>query len=237
MHLLQVKSYIKILDPCSDKICEINTDTCYKGECQCGDSIGSSCSQESQLPFCVDGSCKCSKSEDEFKSGDGTTRGTCRSPSAKCQASGRCFECSYSSQCPIITNGLADTCRNNQCVCGGDQNSQICNGKLSSRCANGICLCGTNPQCSGTKHIEELDDCTEEECGNTPVNGICGCYFENGKCKVPRSDQEICQKISRHYNPLHIAGELNYDGQPVILCDDRIGSKDNIGKYFCLGNV
>ena len=204
-------------------ICQISTDTCYQGTCQCGVNFDLTCQKDSQYPFCVDGGCKCSKNEDKYEKGDGTTRGTCNSPFEKCQASGLCLECSHSSQCSVITKGLADTCLRNICVCGAEENSQVCNGTISNRCSNGVCLCGSNPQCSRTDHVEELGHCTKEKCGTTAVNGICGCFYEDNKCKIPRSGNEICEKITEYYNPLHIDGALHYGNESVILCDDIIG--------------
>ena len=223
--------------PCNNIICENTTDTCYKGVCQCGQNIGVVCNLESEFPFCKDEQCSCSKGESIFEAGDGTTQGSCSSPLAKCQADGRCKECSHSGQCASTTNGLTDTCLNSRCVCGTEEDAKPCNETRSNHCIRGICMCGLNQECSQTNHITELDDCDESKCGNTAVSGICGCKFENDVCKIPRSDQEVCQQITQYYNPLFIKGELMYENETVMLCDDIIGKRENIGKYFCLGNL
>ena len=230
--------YIEILSaPCNNLICQHTTDTCYKGECQCGENIGVVCSLESEFPFCKDGQCSCSKDESIFEAGDGTTKGSCASPLEKCQADGRCEECSHSGQCASTTNGMTDNCINSKCVCGTGPYAKPCNETSSNHCKDGICMCGDNIECSQTNHITELANCDESQCGHTPTTGICGCKFENNVCKIPRSDQEKCQQITQFYNPLHIKDELRYDNESVILCDDIIGRKENVGKYFCLGNL
>jgi hypothetical protein len=216
--------------------CQQTTDRCYKATCQCGESIGYVCDVKTEFPFCKDGQCICSKDKTIFESGDGTTQGSCSSPLEKCQADGSCEECTRSGQCASATNGLTDTCLNMKCVCGTDEYAKACNQTTSNRCIKGICMCGSNPGCSQTNHIAELANCDENDCGNTTATGICGCKWENGVCKIPRSDQEMCQPISKFYNPLHIKGELRYNNESVTLCDDVIGRKENVGKYFCLGN-
>jgi len=119
-----------------------------------------------------------------------------------------------------------------------EADAKTCNQTRSNHCINGICMCGSNTACSQTNHITELANCNEDDCGNTPSNGICGCKWEpsSGSCKIARTDKEVCQQITQFYNPLYIKDALMHDGENIILCDDIIGKKENIGQYFCMGN-
>jgi hypothetical protein len=79
-----------------------------------------------------------------------------------------------------------------------------------------------------------IDGCNENSC-----YGICGCQWDGTKCTVPRSDQEVCEPITKYYNPLYIKDKLTYYDKfqsithNILNCDDVIG--DQLGEYHCLG--
>ena len=206
--------------PCSNVICENNTDTCKAGVCQCGNAGGFKCDVSSELPLCYSGVCSCSKNVGTFEIGDGTTQGSCLSSKHKCQVSGRCVECVSDSQC----SGLSDTCRNNKCVCG---NGAACNPTKSSQCTDGVCKCGTNPECASSEYIEILPTCS--------TNSVLSCYdniFPNNThiCLLPRSSSEVCELISDKYNPIYIPGNA---AGATLKCDDNKGKFHQT--HQCLG--
>ena len=243
-------------------VCQNDTDTCREGKCQCGETPNLACDTNSQLPMCNEGKCVCTKIKGSFEVGNGKTQGSCSSRSHKCHASGICAECISSSDC----NDLSDTCRNNKCVCG--ETGGPCNKTISNRCAAGQCMCGSADQCFQTKQLvdfgfkgnngEDLNlDCKASTCFQrygTLAEGsgkpYCGCFWDQtaAKCKMQRSDQEVCQQITKYYNPMFImengnAGtngksKLNAYGKTdngPLECDDVIGAR--VGEYHCLGNV
>ena len=194
--------------------------------------------------MCSEGSCICSKIKGSFEGGDGTTQGSCSLRSQKCQADGNCAECNTSGQC----NGLTDTCENHRCVCG--TTGSACNETLSNHCLNGVCLCGSISQCSqnqelitlsytGNNGVDITPNCDQDLCYK-----ICGCYWDSNAmtCKMQRTKNEVCQKITKYYNPLYIQDKLKYyygaegtDFVPILECDDVVGGKE--GEYYCLGMV
>ena len=206
--------------------------------------MGLVCNQNTQFPVCSQGDCVCSKTKGLFIVGDGTTQGSCDLRSHKCQANGRCAECTTDAQC----TGLTDTCISTKCSCGTDG---PCNSTISNECLGGNCMCGANPKCSQKQEMLVLNlasGCTRQLCEGvllpnfTYIAPICGCFWDttivNGAeigCKVPRSDQEVCQPISKYYNPLFIKNRLSYAGREVLECDDIFGDQE--GEYHCLGIV
>ena len=109
---------------------------------------------------------------------------------------------------------------------------------------------GATPQCYIKNQLVTLDykgnsgedlvpDCNEGDCLR-----ICGCFWDqlNSKCKIQRSDQEVCSLITRYYNPLYIKEKLKYyyvlggtNYFNVLECDDVVGGLE--GEYHCLGIV
>ena len=192
--------------------------------------------------MCFQGNCVCSKIKGTFKTGDGTTQGSCSSPLHTCNSNGQCAECSFDSQC----SGLSNKCVNSKCVCGNSH--APCNSTISNICDNGTCRCGLNDQCSTKFEVRPLQFNGQDvtECQKTGTNrceeksydepGYCGCFWSNG-CKVWRSEQEVCQQISKYYNPLFIRDRIKYQEngieKPAWYCDDIFG--DRIGEYHCLG--
>ena len=229
--------------PCSQLICENATDTCHKGNCQCGENIDFICNQDSQFTMCSEGQCMCSKIKGLFEKGDGSTQGSCNSPFHKCQSNGMCAECITSAEC----SGLTDTCVGFKCSCG---TGGICNSTISNSCIDGVCRCGTSSACSQKQEMVSLShrfadnlvtNCNQNTCEGS--HGFCGCQWDaaNQSCMVPRSDQEVCTQITKFYNPLFIKGRLTYYNQittsseGVVECDDIIGGQ--VGEYHCLGIV
>ena len=242
-------------------VCQNDTDTCREGKCQCGETPNLACDTNSQLPMCNEGKCVCTKIKGSFEVGNGKTQGSCSSRSHKCHASGICAECISSSDC----DDLSDTCANNKCVCG--ERGSPCNGTISNHCRNGNCMCGSADQCFQANQITdfgfkgnngvELDlKCTKDVCFQSNLlaiednvkKGYCGCYWNGNACKMQRSDQEVCQQITKFYNPLFIMenGNAGTNGTPTLKwsnsnidgplgCDDVIG--DRVGEYHCLGNI
>ena len=159
--------------------------------------------------------------------GDGTTRGSCHSVYDKCHSTGECKGCLSNAEC----NGLTDTCTSSKCGCG---TGPACNSTISSHCLNGKCKCGDTDQCATGLRIDpELD----------PRDGSFG---------IQRSAQEVCEKITKYYNPLFVpkhplmktaAGntvvtEFDEDSTVdsyILDYDDRKGCTNNIGQYMCLG--
>ena len=208
-------------DPCGNMQCNNTTDSCKDGKCHCGVSKSLVCDVNSQYPYCNHGTCICSKTRGKFENGDGSSQGSCRLPSHKCQASGRCLECIHSGQC----KGLTDTCVNNKCSCG---NKGPCNSTISNICLNGICKCGNNDQCAQEYRLEVTP--AGGECDPTK----CSWYRLDENCVVPRSSQEVCEKVTEYYNPLYIPNRIpSNDGIPGETCDDEKGKF--VGQYQCLG--
>ena len=190
-----------------------------------------------------------------FEVGDGSTQGSCSSRIHRCHPNGKCAECISDSNC----NGLSDTCENSKCVCGKGGTTP-CNGTVSNHCVNGECMCGSFGMCGRNvlSDIEEtygnlVTDCSPDKCLSFKYNAdnsklipdisstntdkrYCGCYWDGTKCRIQRSDQEVCQRITKYYNPLFIKDKLSYnDGSLNVLeCDDVIGGR--VGEYHCLGN-
>ena len=99
-------------DPCVDLQCINSTDTCSGGKCYCGSSSSLICDKRSQFPLCLNGSCVCSKTRNQYEKGDGKSQGSCKSNLHKCQPDGKCAECTYDSEC----SGLSNRCINRICV-------------------------------------------------------------------------------------------------------------------------
>ena len=218
--------------PCGNEKCENTTDTCVNGKCQCGDSSQIVCDIDSEYPFCLSGSCGCSKIRGSFVAGDGSTRGSCFSVYEKCQSNGECKGCTSDAQC----SGLSDTCTNNKCGCG---TGPTCNSTISSHCLEGKCKCGESDQCSSSMYIED---------GLDPRDGTFG---------IQRTDQEVCEKITEYYNPLFVPmhplmkmkgsngntfvdtgfDEESTSDSYILEYDDRKGCRSHIGKYMCLGMI
>ena len=79
----------------------------------------------------------------------------------------------------------------------------------------------------------------------------------DGSFGVQRTDQEVCEKITKYYNPLFVPMHpkmkmtgsdgntfvntgFNEDSTPesyILEYDDQKGCTSNIGKYMCLGEV
>ena len=79
-----------------------------------------------------------------------------------------------------------------------------------------------------------VSSCDKDLCeGNNETKAYCGCHWVDEKCKVPRSEQEVCTQISEYYNPLYIKGKLQNSGKNVLDCDDIVGGR--IGEFHCLG--
>ena len=51
---------------------------------------------------------------------------------------------------------------------------------------------------------------------------------------IQRTEQEVCQPISKYYNPLYAPGKNNAPTGGEY-CDDNFG--DKVGEYHCLGIV
>jgi hypothetical protein len=97
----------------------------------------------------------------------------------------------------------------------------------------------TKKECEGCNPFDPFDP----TCVYGNHHKICGCYWDSTLdandmeigCTVPRTDQEVCQPISKYYSPLFIKGKLTYFGTPVLECDDVFGAQE--GEYHCLGIV
>ena len=217
-------------DPCVDLQCINSTDTCSGGKCYCGSSSSLICDKRSQFPLCLNGSCVCSKTRNQYEKGDGKSQGSCKSNLHKCQPDGKCAECTYDSEC----SGLSNRCINRICVCG--QSSGPCNSTTSNECRKDECVCGENPECSVS-----LQEIVAIEPGMTTPRGedVCGetkCSFDvvNKKC-ISQRGPEVCEKITKYYNPLYIGGEVDSDGSAIdFTCDDEMGRY--MGTYQCLGD-
>ena len=57
----------------------------------------------------------------------------------------------------------------------------------------------------------------------------------DNNCKIQRSPQEVCEKITEYYNPLYVKGAIpsTSDSSTPEACDD--GKGKFIGEYQCLG--
>ena len=190
--------------------------------------------------MCSEGDCVCSKTKGKYVVGDGTTQGSCTSSAHKCQSDGTCVECLYDSECAVLVDGrqLSDKCVLNKCVCGTSGSS--CNATRSNLCTNGVCMCGTNLQCANELKIEDDPNCnlaptTQEEFDE--LQNVCSYNKNDNNCKIQRSPQEVCEKITEYYNPLYVKGEIKSEGGAPddvnIPCDD--GKGKYLGEYHCLG--
>ena len=209
-----------IVAPCNNVQCGNHTDTCFRGICQCGNNPGLICNSDSGYPYCIDGSCGCTKTLGLFELGDGTTQGSCQSATAKCHLDGTCSECNLDSHC----FGLSDTCTNGKCGCGS---SSACDSTKSSACTNGVCKCGDQDSCpTSDMYFESLTDPRD--------NSVPG---------LQRSKNEICELVTEFYNPKFIPNSplanngTNSDGSILYAFeyDDQKGK--NTGTYQCLGIV
>ena len=220
-----------VIDPCENLRCVNNTDTCNNGKCHCGESSGVVCDQKSQLPLCLEGTCVCSRIRRQYEKGDGKSKGSCKSNLHKCQSDGRCAECSFDSQCI----GLSDKCINRVCVCG--ELSGSCNATTSSECRNGECVCGANPECADrpqevVTRNDGVNGCDEFKCSAYVISySLVGREY---KCKIQRGP-EVCEKVTKYYNPLYLPGKTNSNGIRNFTCDDEKGKY--LGSYQCLGNA
>ena len=212
-------------DPCEILNCVNTTNTCRNGKCYCGTSTSLVCDASSQYPFCSEGSCICSKEKKQYDIGDGTTQGSCTSSLHKCQSDGKCVECINDSEC----TGLSNKCANGACVCGGL--SGPCNSTRSNICNfNGECMCGENPECYTTLQAIKIRYYGEEGCDQSK----CSWEYLSETCTQQRG-VEVCEKITKYYNPLYLEGELDADSKPLdFTCDDEKGKY--LGTYQCLGN-
>ena len=218
-------------DPCENLQCVNTTDSCNNGKCHCGSSSNLACDKKSQFPLCFEGTCVCSKIRHQYEKGDGKSKGSCESNLHKCQSDGRCAECSLDSQC----NGLSNKCDNRICVCG--ESSGPCDATTSSECRDGTCVCGTNPEC-----FSSLQEVVTRENGIDGCDGYkCSAYVisyasnsEHYRCKSQRGP-EVCEKITKYYNPLYLPGEIDSDGNRNYTCDDEKGKY--LGTYQCLGDL
>ena len=84
------------------------TDTCYKGECQCGANITFVFDENSEYPFSADGNCERSKTTGMFEAGDGAPQGSRILLFAKFQEKRECKQYVHSGQYAFKTNGLTD---------------------------------------------------------------------------------------------------------------------------------
>ena len=174
--------------------------------------------------------------------GDGTTQGSCKSSAHKCQSDGTCVECLYNSECAVLVDGrqLSDKCVLNKCVCGDTGSS--CNATRSNLCTNGVCMCGSTVQCADELKIEDDPSCnfnpTSQEEYNDLIN-MCSYSSIDNNCKIQRSPQEVCEKITEFYNPLYVKGAIPTSGDATpedginVPCDD--GKGKFLGEYQCLG--
>ena len=196
------------------------------------------CNISSQFPVCHNDSCICSKALGLFERGDGTSQGSCESSQHKCQSDGQCNECINDSQC----TGLSNNCFNNICVCG--ESSQACDSTLSNECRNDTCMCGDKPQCSQIVQdvvsiADGAPDCDSSKCSYyspPPITNILtGQTTVAHSCKVQRGP-ELCEKITRNYNPLYAGKAVNSNrSSSDNACDD--GKGKYLGTYQCLGNT
>ena len=207
---------LPIAEPCENLDCKDTSDTCSKGNCNCGSTSIRVCDSTSEFPLCSEGLCLCSKTRGEFVKGDGTTQGSCNSNLHKCQADGQCVECIDDSQCTVVAN----KCAANICSCG---DTGPCNATRSNLCTNGVCMCGSNPQCSDELKVETESDCSDTKCSYQTLDKT---------CLIQRSPQEVCEEVSSLYNPLYKVGGIS--GAPEN-CDDGIGKFP--GEYHCLGKA
>ena len=214
------------LELCENLVCKNATDTCSDGSCHCGSSSSLVCDVGSEFPLCSNGSCVCSKVNQGYGIGDGTSQGSCTSTLHKCQSNGKCVECSYDSQCTELSN----KCVNGICVCGGL--SRPCNSTSSNTCnVDGECRCGENPECHTSLHVIEVRSDGVNECSKYK----CSWDRIHNDCKQQRGP-EVCAKITKYYNPLFLEGQTNSDSTPVdVICDDEKGK--HLGTYQCLGNI
>ena len=98
-------------------------------------------------------------------------------------------------------------------------------------------MCGEHPQCSSKRQgvvsfADGQQDCDSTRCSYTsssvPFQGVV--Y----SCKEQRGP-EVCERITKYYNPLYVGKALNSYGSPVdTACDD--GKGKHLGSYQCLGN-
>ena len=101
-------------------------------------------------------------------------------------------------------------------------------------------MCGSNVQCADELRIEDdpgcnFDPTSQEEYDNL-INMCSYNGFEN-YCKIQRSPQEVCEKITEFYNPLYVKGAIETEGGAPddvnVPCDD--GKGKYVGEYQCLG--
>ena len=210
-------------EPCENLDCKDTTDTCRDGTCYCGSSSSVVCDSSSQYPLCSEGLCFCSKVKRRYEIGDGTTQGSCTSNLNKCQSDGRCVECIYNSQC----TGLSNKCLNGICVCG--DLTVPCNSSSSNICdSNGVCKCGTNDECYTTLQTLKTGSDVSKDCDKYK----CSWDKISGTCKQQRGS-EVCEQITRYYNPLYLEGDIKDDTPLDFTCDDEKGKY--LGTYQCLG--
>ena len=90
-------------------------------------------------------------------------------------------------------------------------------------------MCGENPECfkelQNVKTVNVgVDGCTTTSCSHPGIL--------DGTCTTQRGP-EVCEKITKYYNPLYLGGKV-VNGSPVdFSCDDNKGK--HIGTYQCLG--
>ena len=177
------------------------------------------CNLDGQLPYCLNGQCACTKSAGLFERGDGTTQGSCNSPSDKCHFNGQCGECELSSHC----YGLTDTCSGGRCMCGS---SGPCNPLKSNSCTNGNCYCGT-----------EIGGChTADKYYSDQVDP------RTNAMGLQRTGEEICELITEYYNPKYISNHpLMKNGvddkmNPTYATEYNDDKGSHVGTYQCLGS-
>ena len=218
-------------EPCGNLECKDDTDTCTDGVCECGSGTSLICDAKSEFPLCSNSTCACSKVKRKYEKGDGTTQGSCKSRLHKCFANGECAECINDSHC----TGLSNKCKNNICVCG--ESSGPCDSTTSNECKNNICMCGQNPQCyQKIQTVEKNDVGTSDSRGVECKNTLCSYDGVVLKQCVVQRGPEVCEKITKYYNPLYSGKAVNADGSPAATaCDDEKGKY--LGTYQCLGNI
>ena len=113
----------------------------------------------------------------------------------------------------------------NSCHCGSKAK---CSGR-TDKCQNGVCKCGRNDECYTTLQALTSRRDGQDECDKFK----CSYDKKSGTCKQQRGS-EVCEKITRYYNPLYLEGKTK-DGTPLdFTCDDEKGKY--LGTYQCLGS-
>ena len=102
-------------------------------------------------------------------------------------------------------------------------------------------MCGTNVQCADELRIENDTNCNLTPASQAEYNELtstCSFSLIDFNCKIQRSPQEVCEKITKFYNPLYVKGAIATSGGTPedginVPCDD--GKGKFLGEYQCLG--